>query len=120
MLLDQGGVGIALRLGRYGGRGDRPAGLGIAAGLARIGGMAGGAGRRARITATPAAAEQELATRRREAGKAWIGGAGLRRIIRQDRSTAGIGSQSDGRREDRKSTRMNSSHECAPRLTSSA
>src|SRR3546814_21182103 len=85
MLLDQGGVGIALRLGRYGGRGDRPAGLGIAAGLARIGGMAGGAGRRARITATPAAAEQDLATRRREAGKAWIGGAGLRRIIRQDR-----------------------------------
>src|SRR3546814_19139264 len=61
--------------------------------------MAGGAGRRARITATPAAAEQDLATRRREAGKAWIGGAGLRRIIRQDRSTAGIGSQNDGRRD---------------------
>src|SRR3546814_10591381 len=56
-------------------------------------------GRRPRITATPAAAEQDLATRRREAGKAWIGGAGLRRIIRQDRSTAGIGSQSDGRRD---------------------
>src|SRR3546814_19171971 len=77
----------------------RPAGLGIAAGLARIGGMAGGAGRRARITATPAAAEQDLATRRREAGKAWIGGAGLRRIIRQDRSTTGNGRQRDGPRD---------------------